>query len=529
MNKYYLSADTIFASFDLLKNLSLRNENVLFTFFILKACGFDNKSYGPVINIATKGRIPAFMLGSLFGPEEPVSQKYNFMNPFLMNSWSKNPSESLEKWVGGRIKNNVIGGATTWRKFILIDPNDDTGSPKIRFSYNYLNEIKNMTLGDNNKINLFAFAIWAFKFSPFEQGLSVGQLVEKTKIFFKLTEEETSLLFERKTHLDITYKNKCFDTQQLRKLIGNPPGEIDWVKPTKSSEMQHKNIIENQRGFKMANTLNPNYVQSLLSSNYQMILTGPPGTGKSHICDLLGGYKKKKRIQFHPDYSYQQFIGGYVVDGDKVEYKLGQLMEILQELESMDKDEKYLLIIEEINRANTSQVFGEMVQILDRNYSTSISMGKTAREFNLPKNLHILGTMNSSDRTIGSIDLAVRRRFLQLHCPPNPEILMDLCGPVEDLSLTDFLIKLNKNLVSVLKNKEFQIGHAFFLQDCLKQKGKYNVTFESLEIIFNHKILPIIEEFCYGDYTQLTSILGDKLPERPTEIRFKESILEFMD
>lgn len=137
--------------------------------------------------------------------------------------------------------------------------------------------------------------------------------------------------------------------------------------------------------------------------------------------------------------------------------------------------------------------------------------------------------MNSSDRTIGSIDHALRRRFVNVYCPPNPSVLLDLCPQVEGISVHDLLIKINDNLLKSHKNRELVIGHALFLDENVKKDdNKYYWDFKSLELLFNFKILPMIEEFCYGNYSQIKSIIGENLSSRLSGDDFENAIKEFI-
>ena len=209
------------------------------------------------------------------------------------------------------------------------------------------------------------------------------------------------------------------------------------------------------------------------------------------------------------------------MDGSEVIYKKGVLLEIV---EGLDPKKSHLLIIDEINRANLNQVFGEVIQCLDRSYTLKIRAGLESKDFCLPENLFILGTMNSSDRSVGGIDHAVRRRFMHIYCPPTPNLLKDLCAVSESFSLEDFLSNLNGKLLDVLKNKELAIGHAIFLKTKL---GTSVWSLSELEILFNHKILPIIEEFCNGDQNKIVQIVGKSLSRRPRDEDFLNAMIEY--
>lgn len=529
-NYFYIDNQTIINAFNSLNGTDIKNASLLHIFFILKGSGFNSIDYKSVDDISEKGFEPSFLISSLFSSNEEKTDKYDFINPFNMGGWNnQSPSEPLKKWVNSRIKNNVIGGATTWRKLININSRTN----EIKFSYDYLEQLRELTFSENEKIDLYAFSIWAMKFLPFEEKITLRELVAKTIKIFNLEEQEIEQLFHKKKNIHIIYSDKVFQTYNIRKMIGNPIGLSDWVDEKKELKKIELNLTKSREVISMKdlNQINPDYIYDLLNSNHQVILSGPPGTSKSFYCEQLESkYTKVKKIQFHPDYSYQQFVGGYIVVGDKVEYKDGVLLEILNnEIPSINENDNYLLIIEEINRANVSQVFGETVQCLDRNYEVSLTTDSGLKKISLPKNLHIIGTMNSSDRTIGSIDLAVKRRFIQVYCKSNPNLLIDLCVSKDDLSITDFLVAINKSLYKVLKNREYQIGHAFFLDNSFKKGDKYDIGYKALEKIFNFSILPFIEDFCYGDDAQLHDIVGTDLPNRLNGELFSAAIDDFLN
>ena len=130
-----------------------------------------------------------------------------------------------------------------------------------------------------------------------------------------------------------------------------------------------------------------------------------------------------------------------------------------------------------------------------------------------------------TDRSVGGIDHAIRRRFMHVYCPPTPNLLKDHCKVEDDYSLEDFLSKLNNALNEVLKNKDLAIGHAVFLKSGLSiSKWSYN----ELEKVLNYKIIPTIEEYCNGDNYKITQILGKQLPRRLKNGKFIAAMKEFI-
>ncbi len=225
----------------------------------------------------------------------------------------------------------------------------------------------------------------------------------------------------------------------------------------------------------------------------QAILQGPPGTGKTYLAERLarhligGGDGFWELVQFHPAYSYEDFIQGIRpqtgADG-RLSYQMlpGRFLEFCKKAES--RKGRCILIIDEINRANLSQVFGELMYLLDdRDRTVKLASGE---EFSIPANVRIIGTMNTADRSIALVDHALRRRFAFISLYPNYEVLrryhQNTGFPVE--GLIQILEKLNQEI----DDRHYQIGISFFLTENLE---------EDIEDIWRMEIEPYLEEYFF--------------------------------
>ncbi len=177
---------------------------------------------------------------------------------------------------------------------------------------------------------------------------------------------------------------------------------------------------------------------------------------------------------------------------------------------------KFVLVIDEINRADLSRVFGELITLLEKDKRLggenciTVTLPYSREKFGVPPNLYIIGTMNTTDRSIALIDLALRRRFAFKEIEPDPSILEGVV--VKDINIGELLKKLNERIKNE-KGRDYQIGHAFFIElmkDGLKEEEKERL----LIYIWNNKVAPLLEEIFYGRNDLLRNVVGGHLYDR---------------
>ena len=287
---------------------------------------------------------------------------------------------------------------------------------------------------------------------------------------------------------------------------------------------------------------------TLNKKNYHLnqILYGPPGTGKTYntiikALEIIEGIEDKqyteaeyqklkekfdnyknigrvKFITFHQSYAYEEFVEGIKPDlkGDELKYKLedGIFKQICTDA-NKNPDKDYVLIIDEINRGNISKILGELITLIENDkriqangedelkitseslknsHALTVKLPYSQEDFGVPNNLYIIGTMNTSDRSIASVDIALRRRFKFIEKMPKPELIKDL----EKVALKQIFGNMN-NKISILLDREHKIGHSYFMNIDDTDKLK-DVWFEC--------IIPLLNEYFYGEWDKLKEILG---------------------
>lgn len=174
------------------------------------------------------------------------------------------------------------------------------------------------------------------------------------------------------------------------------------------------------------------------------------------------------------------------------------------------KREPFVLIIDEINRGNVSQIFGELITLIEEDKRSGCDetleaiLPYSKEKFSVPKNLHIIGTMNTADRSVEALDAALRRRFTFEEMPPKPILikeegkLKDVNGILKGIDLVALLELINKRIERLLDN-DHMIGHSYFMSV---------ETMYDLKQTFQNKIIPLLQEYFYGDYGKIGLILG---------------------
>ena len=292
-----------------------------------------------------------------------------------------------------------------------------------------------------------------------------------------------------------------------------------------------------------------------------LILFGPPGTGKTYhtvirAVEIIDGrkldqspaagkeiyaeakkrydeLKKAGRIQmvtFHQAYGYEEFIGGIRPESNEkgeISYPVrpGVFVAFCKEAKR-DLDNKYVFIIDEINRGNVAKIFGELITLLEENKRLGAKEETTVaipgfekdsidekfeyeRCFAVPQNVYIIGTMNTADRSLAKLDVALRRRFVFEEMMPKSELLPE---NIEGVNLNRMLKVMNLR-IQFLVDREHQIGHAWLM----------GVTdMKSLGLVFRQKIIPLLQEYFYDDYSKIRKVLNDDKKEDEALAFFKE-------
>ena len=262
-------------------------------------------------------------------------------------------------------------------------------------------------------------------------------------------------------------------------------------------------------------------IDTLLKEKKQVIFQGPPGTGKTYVAQklarlLAGGRERCDLVQFHPSYSYEDFVRGYrptLLDNQQPGFELkdGPFLRIARKA-AQDPDGNYFLIIDEINRGNLAKVFGELYFLLEYRDTAMNLMYQEEDEstFRMPANLYIVGTMNTADRSIALVDLALRRRFAFVDFATDTEPVKGLLRrwlEVNDLAGMDWVADIVERANEKLDDHHAAIGPSYFMRRKLDDAA--------VERIWKHAVLPYVEEHLFGQRDRLGEFALDALRRTP--------------
>lgn len=302
-------------------------------------------------------------------------------------------------------------------------------------------------------------------------------------------------------HRTVFKLSKAQYDEILKKIYDGPPPTF--IPPDKGPTKKEvlKEIFLKEERF--------NQICSLLenSKKKQLIFQGPPGTGKTFVAQKIALYLTQSEdrietIQFHPSYSYEDFIEGYRPKDGKFVLEAG-IFKVFCERARKDENEKYILIIDEINRGNLSKIFGELLYLLeyrDKKAKLTYSQDK----FSIPENVYIIGTMNTADRSLAIMDYALRRRFyfVDIKCETKrlEEWLNENGCKLKTSELIGAIENMNNQIKDEMHSEDFAIGHSYFMREDLDS--------DKLKEVMDFGVKPLLKEYFFDKEEKVEEITG---------------------
>lgn len=413
----------------------------------------------------------------------------------------------------------------------------------------------------NNKPNIIPIIIWAYRKTAFQEDVSEANLVEKFINDFHISKTLYDKLFRIDfKELEIEYDNYLYDDKVLfKELGGNSLSENYTIKINNTFVVANAGDLSRgpffQPLYAALNTLKCLIIFPFDASEYysfsadndnqkefyithsNTILYGPPGTGKTYAMQkIFTGYSEEHRtiVTFHQSYSYEEFIIGLKAKTEEgriaycyekgVFYNACETAARLAGYSSLaeccadtkegrnakfaavaeDKSRQFLFCIDEINRANISAVFGDLISLIEENKRLGaenemiVKLPYTQELFGVPANLRLLGTMNTADRSIQILDTALRRRFQFQEYLPDYSVL-------RNDKAKNILHAIN-NRIRALLGQDRQIGHSYFYDI---EDSAADECIQILKALAN-KIIPLLQEYFYNDVEKIRFVLGEK-------------------
>ncbi len=364
--------------------------------------------------------------------------------------------------------------------------------------------------------------IIGYESNPIKQVVALGKISSEQdgeKIYFEKTEGLTN---------PIDYSVlKSYPELEKMEYLQNPQGSL--FKLTKGEYDFILDLIRDENPISASETTIEKYSKEkfldevymsedryeglveVLRNKKNVILQGAPGVGKTFTAKRLAYSIMKEKddsriefVQFHQNYSYEDFVMGYKPSEDGFKLKHGIFYRFCKNAEN-HPDKDYFFIIDEINRGNLSKIFGELLMLIENDYrGTGVTLAYDGLSFSVPKNLYIIGMMNTADRSLALIDYALRRRFSFYEIEPGfgsegfINYQKKLCNETFD-ELINKISELNEEIKKDRTlGKGFCIGHSYF---CDKEE----CTDEWMKSVVEYDIIPMLSEYWFDDANKLNS------------------------
>lgn len=530
LSTYFLDQTTIEAAVEYFRETELTSKSVtnnrssgtLDMYWILKRCGVspsrDILATDEIVKKEAGRSLWAF--AGLFSADENAG-KYSLMFPDkISENKYNNPGTPFGK-VAGRtfdtVRNQSPAIFEKKGAVISLDPEYDT-------------KISNDVLR-GRKFSLFYFSAWIYRFTGFSvdaeevSDRDIQRIISKSIVsFLRLDKADLSMFFEDDFSQHVMgFSQSPITGKLLREIVfpdsNYPDGHAPEILEGQADDDALLSISPTSdqiSRYVLPNGDNPSIDQitRTLELKKQAILTGVPGTGKSRFIDQIADdknrFQKTTLIQFHPSFTYEDFIGGETLLNGNVVTKPGVLFSAIQDAQQ-HPEEKHLFVIDEINRGNIAEIFGETIQILDRKgyYAFLPNPINGVDRISLPDNLYILGAMNSSDRSTAILDLAIRRRFAFIELQPNYEVVSDEVE-FDGVDMGKFLQTINARILRALDDPSKLLGQGYVYPQSVVD-GHWQWSDEDFHMQFNYVILPTLQEYAQDNTSILAAIVGSAL------------------
>ncbi|WP_062795543.1 AAA family ATPase [Williamsia muralis] len=294
------------------------------------------------------------------------------------------------------------------------------------------------------------------------------------------------------------------------------------------SDQAAKNIAAELPDYTDAEEVRYSQWAKAIERKKQLILYGPPGTGKTYSAVRFARWYGEQNsdgstpgtvtpVTFHASYTYEEFVEGYrpiedSSDADGLRLaRIDGIFKIVCANAAKSPEKTFFLIIDEINRANLPRVFGELMTVIEADKrGTQVLLPTSQEPFSVPENLFIIGTMNTADRSIRTLDAALRRRFAFEEILPDSSVLEGQASYGSTILALDlFLDELNKRITEYA-GRDRQIGHAYFMH-----RGEPISDPIDFAQVVRLEVIPLLQELVYDDYAQLAQFLGQTLVDAP--------------